>query len=206
MTIVLAALPALLSFVVASLISGSELITRSYPRTYFLLGRCRSLYLYAAIYGAAAFVATTLLDNLVTSSAVKIEGLGLSSPWLRAIYVGLTIKAFLNINLVNVTAGGQSFPVGPSTLVQLYEPTLLRNIQLREFTEVRGYVAPAVNKHPNLAAVKQQITDNVPNTLPAAERGAFENDIDKAQSVTVAMENYLRFLGRTIFDNVFPRK
>ena len=189
--------PAILSFGVASFISVSELITRSYPRTYFLLRRCGSLYLYAAVYGAAAFAATLLLDSLVASKAIKMEGFGLASPWVRAFYLGMTIKAILNINFFNVTVGTQSMPVGPSTLVQLYEPIILRNITFREFTEVRRYVTPAANRHPNVAAVKQQIKDNVPATLPANERGAFENDIDKAQSVTVAMEgSLLRAKGR----------
>jgi len=194
-----------LSFVVASFISLSELITRSYPRTYVLLGRCKSLYLYAAVYGLAALFVTLGFDSLVASGKMKVEGFGLGSPWLRALYVGLTIKAILNISFFNVTVGAQSMPVGPSTLIQLYEPMILRNIQFREFTEVREYVRPAAQAHRDLAAVKRQIKENVPATLPATERGAFENDIDKAQSVTVAMENFLRFLGRPIFDSVFRR-
>jgi hypothetical protein len=117
----------------------------------------------------------------------------------------VTIKAILNINLFNVTVGTQSMPVGPSTLVQLYEPMILRSITFREFTEVRRYVTPAVDRNRDLVTVKQQIKDSVPATLPASERGAFENDIDKAQSVTVAMEGFLRFLGRSIFVSVFPR-
>lgn len=194
-----------LSFAVASFISASELITRNYPRTYFLLRRCGSLYLYAAVYGAAAFLVTLMLDSLVASKTIKMEGFGLASPWVRAFYVGVTIKAILNINFFNVTVGTQSMPVGPSTLVQLYEPMILRNITFREFTEVRRYVKPAADRNANLATVRQQIKDN-PATLPTSERGAFENDIDKAQSVTVAMEALLRFSGRSIFDSVFPRQ
>ena len=189
----------------ASFISLSELITRSYPRTFFLLRRCKSLYLYAAVYGLAALFVTLGFDNLVSSGKIRVEGFGLGSPWLRAIYVGLTLKAILNISFFNVTVAAQSMPVGPATLIQLYEPMILRNIQFREFTEVRKYVRSAVDAYPDLASVKRTIKENVPATLPGTERGAFENDIDKAPSVTVAMENFLRFLGRSIFDSVFRR-
>ena len=147
-----------------------------------------------------------LLDRLVSSQTVKLEGFGLESQWIRALYVGVTIKAFMNINLYNVTVGAQSMPVGPSTIVQLYEPMLLRNILFREFTEVRRYVEAAIVGNPNIAAVKQQIKDNVPDTLPASERGAFENDIDKAETVVEAKAKFLRFVGRSTFDGVFPHQ
>ena len=131
---------AILAFVIAAFISVLELITAKYPRTYFLLKKNRKLYLYALTYGAVAFGIMLGLGALVTAGTVKLEGLGLSSPWVQAIAVGLTTKAFLHINLFNVTVGSQPMPVGLETLVQLFEPALLRTILLDEFNAVRNYI------------------------------------------------------------------
>ena len=196
--------PAILAFVIAAFISVLELITAKYPRTYFLLRKNRKLYVYALIYGVIAFGIVLGLRALVTAGTVKLEGLGLSSPWVQAIAVGLTTKAFLHINLFNVTVGSQTMPVGLETLVQLFEPTLLRAILLDEFNAVRSYVQPYVNQYSDLTVDKSEIKKNIPSTLPTQERAAFESDLDKTSTVTEAMELFLRFLGRANFNRVFP--
>lgn len=196
--------PAILAFVIAAAISVSELITAKYPRTFFLLRKNHKLYLYALTYGAVAFGIMLGLRALVTAETVKLEGLGLSLPWVQAIAVGLTTKAFLHINLFNVTVGSQPMPVGLETLVQLFEPALLRTILLDEFNAVRNYAQPHADKHSNLPDDKGKIKRNIPSTLPAQERAAFESDLDKTDTVIDAMELFLRFVGRATFNRVFP--
>ncbi len=201
--------PAILAFATAAAVSASELITTRYPRTYFLLKRSRALYAYVLIYGFIAFGVLFLSDALVRAGTVKLEGLGLSSPWVRAIAVGITVKAFLHINLFTVGAGSQSKPVGLETVVQLFEPQLLRTITLDEDDAVKRYIQPRAARYPpdnpnNLNNVKALIKDNVPAALPDEERAAFENDVDKAPTVTRAMEKFLRFVGRATFERVFP--
>ena len=144
------------------------------------------------------------LGALVTAGTVKLEGLGLSSPWVQAIAVGLTTKAFLHINLFNVTVGSQPMPVGLETLVQLFEPALLRTILLDEFNAVRNYIQPYADKYSDLGADKVKIAQNIPPTLPPQERAAFDSDLDKTNAVIDAMELFLRFLGRASFNRVFP--
>ncbi len=196
--------PAILAFVIAAFISVLELITAKYPRTYFLLRKNLKLYVYALIYGVIAFGIMLGLRALVTAGTIKLEGLGLSSPWVQAIAVGVTTKAFLHINLFNVTVGAQTMPVGLETLVQLFEPTLLRMILLDEFNAVRSYVKPYADKHSLLTDDRAKIKENIPSTLPTQERAAFESDLDKTSTVTEAMELFLRFLGRANFNRVFP--
>ena len=108
--------PAILSFLIASGIAAQELITSKYPRSYFLLRQSKALYGYVLIYGLLALGVVLLLDGLVAAGIVKLEGIGLSNPWIQAIAVGLSIKPFLHIRLFNVSLGSQSFPVGVETV------------------------------------------------------------------------------------------
>jgi len=196
--------PAVVAFVISTAISWLELITAKYPRTYFLLLRNRALWLYGLIYGAIAFGILLGLDALINAEAIRLEGLGFSSPWVRAIAVGVTIKALLHINLFNVRVGSQPVPIGIETIVQLFEPELLRTILLDEFNAVRQYIQPFATQYPDLNVVKERIKINIPPTLPLQERAAFENEVDKANTVIDAMERFLRFLGRGTFERVFP--
>ncbi len=122
--------PAILALLIASLITALELVTARYPRTFFLLTRNRTFYFYVFIYGIIGFAVLLALDALINAGTVKLDGLGLDSPWVRAFVVGVTVSP--------------------------------------------------------------------------QEKAAFENDVDKADSVTEAMELFLRFLGRSTFERVFP--
>ena len=87
----------LLAFGIAALVTALELITSKYPRTVFLLKASRSLYVYAAIYGVIGLAVRWGLDPLTQSGTIKLEGLGLSNPWVQSLALGVTIKAFLHI-------------------------------------------------------------------------------------------------------------
>jgi hypothetical protein len=186
-------------------VSLSELLTTLYPRTAFLiLRRSRALYLYAIVYGLIALFVALALERLTASRTIQLEGFGLSSPWVRAIAIGITVKAFLHLRLFNVSVGSQSVPVGLETLVQLFEPALLRTVLLDEFTTVRAHATARARGYPSLDAVKTKAKAEIPPTLPTQERAAFANDIDRATSVVEVLEHFLRFLGRRNLDRVFP--
>jgi hypothetical protein len=196
--------PPILALVVAALVTASELITAKYPRTYFLVLRDRFVYLYVLIYGAIAFGAAFGFDALVSAGKLKLEGLGLASPWVRALVLGVAVKSLLHINLFTVTVGSQPVPVGMEMLVLLFEPWLLRTILLNEFNAVRAYLQPRATKYPNLAQVKATIIANVPPTIPAPERTDFINEVSSTTTVIEAMEVLLRFLGSSTLERVFP--
>lgn len=136
----------------------------------------------------------------MSTGKIKLEGLGLSSVWIKALYVGIGVKALLHINVAKFG----TTPIGSELVVQFFEPELLRTILLNEFSAVRAYVAPYAAHHTDLANVRARIIDNIPPTLPAAERAAFQNDVNGAADVTAALELALRFLGRRIFQRIFP--
>jgi hypothetical protein len=199
--------PAAVAFLLAAAVSLSELLTTQYPRTSFLiLRRSRALHTYALAYGLIALVVMLVLEALTASKAIQLEGFGLSSPWIRASAVGVTVKAFLHLRLFNVSVGSQSVPVGLETFVQFFEPALLRTILLDEFTAVRAFVAARALGYPSLEAVKARAKEEIPPTLPNQERAAFSNDIDRATSVVQVMEHLLRFLGRKNLERVFPAR
>jgi len=199
-------MPALLALVIASVFTLVELITTKYPRTGFVLTprRSRSLYVYALIYGLIAFGAILGLRQLVAAEVITLEGVGVSNRWVQAIALGLSAKALLHIRLFSVSTGSQPFPVGVETIVQIFEPWLLRTIDIDEFDGVRTFLNSRADKYTNLNQVRQTIMENVPQSLPPQERTAFIADVEKATTVRSAMELYLRLLGKRSFSHIFP--
>jgi hypothetical protein len=198
---------ALLAFVLAFLVSGSELVTSKYPRTSFLLRKCRPLYVYAAIYGAIAFIVKLALNALIDAEAIKLEGVGLSNPWFQAIAVGIGIKAFLHIRLFSVSygnAGSEPFPVGVESFIQIFEPWLLRTIELNHYNQLRNYIRPRASQYRDLGIAKQRMIREVPRSFAKDEVTAFKRDIDESKEVDEAMEFYLGLVGKEVFERVFP--
>lgn len=195
---------ALLAFAVALLLAAVELITSKYPRPFFLLRRSWALYAYALVYGAIAFGITLGLAALIQAGTIKLEGLGLSNPWVQSLVVGFATKAFLHIRLFSVGVGSQAFPVGVETLVQLFEPWLLRSIEIDHFNAGREFIASRAAKYLNLQDLKASIRTGIPPNFPAQERAAFLADVERTTTVEEALELYLTFLGRRSFDRVFP--
>lgn len=194
----------LVAFVTATVFTLLELVTSRYPRTFFLIAKSSSLYAYALIYGFISGVVMLGLDYLVAQGTVKLEGLGLSSPYVRAVAVGLTAKALLHVRLFSVAVGSQTFPIGIETFVQPFEPWLLRLIELEHFDSASKLVAPRAAKYADLNDVEARIRAELPLRLPPAERSAFLADLDRASTVSEAMQLYLEFVGRRIFNRVFP--
>ncbi len=185
-------------------IVGLELVTAKYPRTWFCIKGSFSFWIYCLIYGVISAVVFICLNALVASDKVQLSDGVMTSPWLRAIAVGIAIKSFLHINLFNVTVNAQPFPVGVATLMELFEPHLLRTIVFDEFNAVRAYVGPTAGRYPIVAQVIQTINRNTPPSLPAPEVGAFRDELNKSADSTEAMEKALRFLGRKSFLRIFP--
>lgn len=194
--------PALLAFILASLVAWLELITSNYPRTVFFIRKYWALYVYALVYGVVGFavmLALPLLD-------IKLEGPLVSNRWMQAVAVGLSTKAFLHIRLFTVG----SAPIGIESIIHLFEPTLLQYIDLEEYFKVKEFLNPRVATYdvppppPALEAVKQRVLAGLPTSFAGAERVSFETDLNKANSIAGAMEVYLRRFGRRLFNQTLP--
>lgn len=197
-------IPAIISFLVGASVAFLELITSKYPRTFFLLKKSTSLYAYTLIYGLLSFLVMLLVKSLIHAKIISLEGIGISNEWIQALAVGITTKAILHIRLFNITFGRQSFPIGVETFVYLFEPWLLRSIDLDEFNAIRSYLEVAQKKYSDLADVKNRIKDNIPHTLAGVERKAFLTDLTEKDSALEAMELYLQTFGKKSFERVFP--
>jgi hypothetical protein len=193
-----------IALTVASLATILELVTSKFPRTGFLLRRSLKLYLYALIYGVLAATVMACLSHLVAKGTISLEGSGLSQTWIQALAIGLSTKALLHIRIFNVAVGGRDFPIGVETLVQLFEPWLLREIELDHFNRKRLFLAPLVTAYTDLSSVRKRIRGDVPTSLPAPERSAFLHDVETAESVESVFELYLDFLGRDSLRRLFP--
>ncbi len=196
--------PPVLAFVIAAFIAVLELVTSKYPRTFFLLKKCSALYIYALIYGAVGFGVMLGLDHLVSQKMVSLEGLGLSNPWWQAVAIGLSVKAFLHLRIFSVGVSGQSFPIGTETIVQLFEPWLLRTTELYHFNAGQEFIASRAAKYTVLADVKVKTKASVPTSFSSTEKAAFNADVDNATTVENVMELFVNFLGRRTFDRAFP--
>jgi hypothetical protein len=141
---------------------------------------------------------------LIEARAITLEGFGVDNPWVQALVLGLSVKALLHIRLFSVTVGAQPLPIGVETIVQIFEPWLLKSVDIDEFNGVRTFLDEKARIYTDLNQVRMLINNNIPQSLPGLEKTAFIADVDKASSVIVAMELYLRLLGKGSFNRVFP--
>src|ERR1017187_1864869 len=176
-------LPALCALTIAVVFTWTELRTSKYPNTGFLIRWSRPFWIYCFTYGLIALGGLLLFDLLVQKNQLKVEGLGLESAYIRALVVGLSSKAIMQLNIFTVTSGSSSFPVGIKTIVQLFEPFLLRQIDLDEFNAVREFVAPYAACFSQLDEVKTMVKQNIPSSFSQEERTAFQNEIDKETQI-----------------------
>jgi hypothetical protein len=197
-------IPPLLAFTVALAVSGLELITSSYPRTGYFIASCRQVYAYVLVYGLIAFSVTLGFDGLVEHGLLNLQGLGMSNAWLRAVALGVSVKALLHIRLFTVGVGDSKMPVGTETIVQMFEPWLLEQIELHEFNSIRAFLAPWETRYNEISAVRANILRNLPYTFSGSERVAFEVSLKKkSNSPTECMEMYLRRFGKKSFVRAF---
>jgi len=204
-------IPPLVAGIVGALFVEIELITSKYPQTSFVLSKFliipknAKLLTYTIIYGAIGFIFMLFLNSLVAAEVIKLEGVGISNVWIQAIVVGMSVKAFLHIRLFNVRSGygSQPFPVGMEIVTLLFEPWLLRGIELDEFNAVRGFIGEYQAQYTDLNIVKQKIRGNIPPGLPQPEKAAFLRDLQNKTTVPEAMELYLRSFGKESFERVF---
>jgi hypothetical protein len=189
------------SFVIAALVTALELITSKYPRTARFCVKSPWFHAYFVIYGLLGAGALALLPVL---TQVTFEGVGLSNPWVKAAFVGLSVKAILHIRIFSVTTGpGQSFPFGLESFVLLFEPWMLRTIELDHFSEQSDFIKPRAARCANLAAAQASANANVP-PLSSADKIAFAADIGQALSPEQVIADYLKYAGVKLTEKTFP--
>ena len=195
-----------LALAIASLIAWVELVTSKYPRTISLFWRTsRALLIYTIVYGGIAFGFMLGYDQLAKAKILQLQA-SPEATWLTAVMIGLSVKALLHIRLFSVpsTGSAETFPVGTETIVQIFEPWLLRTILIDESNAVSAYLDPRADLYPDFDGVKLRIKQNLPASLNEVEKKALTLDVEQAPSVRVAMEIYLRAFGVSTMDRVFP--
>jgi len=192
-----------LAFAIAALVTAIELITSKYPRTARFAIGSYWFYVYVVVYGLLAAAGLALLPLL--GDQVTTTGIGASNPWTKAVLVGFSVKAILHIRIFAVSTGpGQPFPVGLESFVQLFEPWLLRTIELDHFWAQSAFIAPRAGRVANVNVARTQAKDNPPPGLSPAETAVFEADIDQAANPTQVIAAYLKYSGIRLTQSTFP--
>src|SRR5579859_5870682 len=206
----------LAALLVATSVTILGIVTTKYPRTYFLLTprKCLWLYVYGLIYGVIAL-------GIVGSDVFHLKALGFSNPWLQAIAVGVSVKSFLDIRVFSIPTSNEltesnqepnSVPIGLETLVQIFEPWLLRAIRTDEFNAREEFLAPYLLKYTDPNEVHKRIKLGIPRNWTKVEREVLELNLeasakatdDPSEKVKHAMDSYLRAMGKRSFERVFP--
>src|SRR6185312_2516890 len=160
----------LLAFAVSALVTAIELITSRYPRTARFALSSIWFYVYFLIYGCLAAARLALLPLL--GDQASVGGIGASNPWISAALVGFSVKAILHIRIFAVSTGpGQSFPVGLESFVQLFEPWLLRTIELDHFYAQSKFIAPRAGKLATVDDARTKAKGNPPPGFSVTEKG-----------------------------------
>jgi hypothetical protein len=192
-----------LTFAVAALVTAIELITSKYPRTAQFALKSSWFYVYVVIYGLLGAIGLALLP--LVGDQVTTEGIAINNPWAKAALIGFSVKAILHIRIFAVSTGpGQSFPVGLESFVQLFEPWMLRTLELDHYSEQSAFITPRAAKFANVADARTQAKTNPPPGLSAAERAVFDADIDQAANAAQVIAAYLKYSGIRLTKTTFP--
>lgn len=194
----------ILAGALACLIAGLELITSRYRNTYFLLWRRWQFYVYVLVYGAVGLLLMLFIEYLVARGTVSFAGTAVDSPWVQAVLVGVSTKALMNITLFNVAGGAGTVPIGPATIVHLFEPLLLGELDLRVWNDARTFLQTHAAEYNDLDAVRTTIRQNIPPTLSTERQAALRADIQTQETVIAVMEVYLYAVGRATFVRSLP--
>ena len=191
------------AFAVAASVTAIELITSRYARTARFALSSTWFYVYFLVYGVLAAAGLALLPLL--GSEVSTGGIGASNPWTQAALIGFSVKAILHIRVFAVSTGpGQSFPVGLESFVQLFEPWLLRTIELDHYSAQSKFIGPRAAAYPHVEDARTQSKDNPPPGLSPAEKAVFEADIDQANTSAQVIAAYLKYSGIGLTESTFP--
>lgn len=191
--------PYILAFMIATIITGFELITSQFAGFFFLLRRCAHLYAYCILYGLASVACFGFVRIGVLKGVLQGQS-GLTDPWIQAVTVGLFTKALLHARVG--TIGG--VPIGTETVVHIFEPALLRSIILESHNAQRAYLSTRIEANVDLNGVLEKIRVDVAAFPVNADRITFEQDLRDADTVDKAMSMYLRRFGRSNFERLFP--
>jgi hypothetical protein len=192
-----------LTFFVAVLVTAIELLTSKYPRTVRFALKSVWFYVYVLIYGVLAAAALALLP--LVGDQVSMDGVGLSNPWFKAAMIGFSVKAVLHIRIFSISPGpGQSFPVGLESLVQLFEPWMLRSLELDHYSEQQGFITPRAARCGAVVQARTVAKNNPPPGLSQPERAVFEADIDQAATSEQVIAAYLKYSGIRLTMTTFP--
>jgi hypothetical protein len=193
----------LLAFGVAAAVTAVELVTSKYPRTSRFVLTSVWFYVYIVIYGVLAALGFILLP--LVSDQLTVGGIGAADPWIKAALIGFSVKALLHIRIFSVSTGpGQSFPVGLESLVQLFEPWMLRSVELDQFNAQSSFIEPRCAPFANVADARTQAKGNPPPGLSPQEKAVFEADIDQAAKPGQVIAAYLKYSGITLTKKTFP--
>ncbi len=194
--------PTILAFLLAGSIAYWELVTSKYPRTVFLTFRCPHIYAYSFVYAAAAVIIMLTYEAIVPHNGSRSSFSG--NPWVRAWAIGLFTKSFLHFKIFTVPGHPEPTPIGLETIMLMFVPYLLREIELghdrRELQFVKGRVESL-----SLEVVSKAIQDHLPVAMAKRDQQGFLASVKKSKDGIRAARLYLRLVGRGHFEMVFPR-
>jgi len=198
--------PAILAFLLATAVTFADFVTTNFPGTLCLAARCRTLWAYAALYGAFG-MAGFLLYPQITGHSDAAASLSMDNAWFRAAVVGVTIKSVMHFKIASLpTPGvtGQPIPIGIATFLQPFEPLMIKQIGLEYWKRTTALLAPAAAKYPDLQATRIRATAAIPGNLDSAERLALANDLGLKATVNEVLATFLSAVGCEIFKVTFP--
>jgi hypothetical protein len=191
-----------LTFFIAFFVSYFERITTTYPNTARFIWRSWYLIGYAAMYALASALVLLGLGALIDSGSVTLEGLGVGNIWIRAIVIGLSAKAVLNINVAAING----VPIGVQTVIYPLERFLLSSLESEEWNTRREFIENLVRRYPQLDEVKAKAKTNIPPRIASDEDGkdAYVRDIESKQTVPDLFDLVIDRVDARTFNRIFP--
>ncbi|MEK7792898.1 MAG: hypothetical protein AAB353_00135 [Candidatus Hydrogenedentota bacterium] len=191
-----------LTFFIAFLVSYFDRITTNYPNTARFIWRSLYLIGYAAMYALASALVLLGLGALIDSGSLTLEGSGVGNIWIQAIFIGLSAKAALNINLATFNG----VPIGVQTLIYPLERFLLSSLEGEAWNQRQEFITRLVVKYTRLDEVKQTAKSNIPPQIANDEdrKDAYLRDVESKQTVPDLLDFIIREIDARTFNRIFP--
>lgn len=162
---------------------------------------CRSAWIYLAVQGVIGAVGYLLLGYLTEQGIVKVPDQVTKSPYLQAIIMGLLAKSISYVTLFDGGASGKEMTIGFKTIVD----GLDEKVNEDEKIAIIEYLSTKERKYHSLDEVKDTIKRWVPHKFEdKKDLDAFLGDLENQTSVYDAMLQFLREVGKKMFDRAFP--
>lgn len=168
------------------------------------------LWIYGVIYGLICIATLYLFvlgkdPELSSASMTDAQESSGYPVLLYAVLIGMCTKSVLAVTFVKIPFEGKSFPLGPATFLQVFEPQLCKKIDEDNIIEMDKFLAEALSRNAQLSVteIHERIRTKLTTRGQTPEVSGFLMDLAGTQTPRDAFALYLKVWDVKLFRHTF---